>query len=245
MSNVTSICGTPAGAALIPRSWKRPSSLLSFANCRSPCNTLISTEVWKLPAVVNTCEYLVGIVVLRSIIFVATPPTVSIDNDNGVTSIRMISAACDPATNAPPSFPPCTAAPKATHSSGLRFLDGSFPVRRVTSSYTAGIRVDPPTRSTIPRSDAEIPASFNACCTGPLVRSTRSFVSSLNLARVSVISICFGSPFTVVINGRLMLVVEEEERTFFAFSASSRTRCIAVASLRRSIRSVRRNSITR
>jgi len=178
-------------------------------------------------------------------ILVATPPTVSMDRDKGVTSIRMISAACEPATKAPPSFPPCTAAPKATHSSGLRFLDGSFPVRRVTSSYTAGIRVDPPTRSTIPRSDAAIPASESACCTGPLVRSTRSFVSSLNLARVNVISICFGSPFTVVINGRLMLVVEEEERTFFAFSASSRTRCIAVASLRRSIRSVRRNSITR
>ena len=182
---------------------------------------------------------------LRSISFVDIPPIVSIDNERGVTSIRMISAAEEPATSAPPNLPPCTAAPKATHSSGFRFLDGSLPVILVTSSYTDGIRVDPPTKRTMPRSAAVIPASLNACCTGPRVRSTRSLVNSSNFARVSVISMCFGSPFTVVIKGRLILVVEEDDNTFFAFSASSRTRCIAVASLRRSMCCVCRNSITR
>ncbi len=206
ISNVTSICGTPAGAALIPRSWKRPSSLLSLANCRSPCKTLISTEVWKLDAVEKTLLYRVGIVVLRSISFVETPPTVSMERESGVTSIRIISAACVPATSAPESFPPCTAAPSATHSSGFKFRDGSFPVSFLTWSNTAGTRVEPPTSRTSPRSAAVIPASLSACCTGPEVRSTRSCTSSLNFARVNVISMCFGSPFTVVINGRLILV---------------------------------------
>ena len=43
MSKVTSICGTPAHARLMPRSMKLPMSLLSLASSRSPCNTLIST----------------------------------------------------------------------------------------------------------------------------------------------------------------------------------------------------------
>ena len=167
------------------------------------------------------------------------------ESESGVTSIRIISAACDPAISAPPSFPPCTAAPSATHSSGFKLREGSFPVSLRTSSNTAGTRVEPPTRSTMPRSAAVIPASESACCTGPAVRSMRSIVSSSNFARVSVISMCFGSPFTVAINGRLMPVVEEEDNTFLAFSASSRTRCIAVASFRKSTRSVRWNSDTR
>ena len=36
MSNVTSICGIPRGAAGISESWKRPSVLLSAAIGRSP-----------------------------------------------------------------------------------------------------------------------------------------------------------------------------------------------------------------
>ena len=162
ISNVTSICGTPAGAGLMPFNLKFPISLLSLANCLSPCNTFISTEVWKLPAVVKIWLYLVGIVVFLSIILVETPPTVSIPSESGVTSISIISAALLPATIAPPSLPPCTAAPSATHSSGFRLCEGSFPVILLTSSTTAGTRVEPPTNSTIPSSAAEIPASESA-----------------------------------------------------------------------------------
>ena len=39
ISNVTSICGTPRGAAGISVNWKRPKVLLSAAIGRSPCNT--------------------------------------------------------------------------------------------------------------------------------------------------------------------------------------------------------------
>ena len=65
---------------------------------------MISTDVWKFPAVVNTLLNRVGIVVFRSISFVETPPTVSIESESGVTSIRIISAACDPATAGVPQI---------------------------------------------------------------------------------------------------------------------------------------------
>lgn len=46
----------------------------------------MSTAGWLSAAVENTCDLLVGIVVLRSINFVNTPPIVSIPKESGVTS---------------------------------------------------------------------------------------------------------------------------------------------------------------
>jgi len=51
MSKVTSICGTPRGAAGSPTRWKRPSVRLSRAMGRSPCSTCTSTLVWSSAAV--------------------------------------------------------------------------------------------------------------------------------------------------------------------------------------------------
>jgi hypothetical protein len=58
-----------------------------------------------------------------SIIFVAIPPIVSIDNDNGVTSRRRIS----PVELSPAKTAPCSDAPQDTHSSGFKFLFTYFP----------------------------------------------------------------------------------------------------------------------
>ena len=102
ISNVTSICGTPLGAGAIPSSWNLPRDLLSFANCLSPCTTLMSTAVWLSAAVEKIWLFFVGIVVFLSISLVATPPIVSIDSDSGVTSRRRIS----PAPVSPASLPP-------------------------------------------------------------------------------------------------------------------------------------------
>ena len=170
ISNVTSICGTPLLAGGIPSRRNWPRDLLSFANCLSPCTTWISTAVWLSAAVENTWLFLVGIVVLRSISFVATPPRVSIERDSGVTSSRRIS----PAPASPASLPPWIEAPSATHSSGFSVLLGSWPVSCFTFSCTDSIRVEPPTSSTLDRSDAFSPASLNAFCTGAAVLSTRS-----------------------------------------------------------------------
>ena len=53
MEKVTSICGMPRRARRMPVSRKRPSVLLQLAISRSPCSTWMSTEVWKLAAVVK------------------------------------------------------------------------------------------------------------------------------------------------------------------------------------------------
>ena len=77
MSKVTSIWGTPRGAGGRSTSWNLPSVLLNWLISRSPCRTWISTEGCMSSAVVNTSVRLVGMVVLRSMRRVITPPLVS------------------------------------------------------------------------------------------------------------------------------------------------------------------------
>ncbi|MCY1461016.1 hypothetical protein D9M71_786280 [compost metagenome] len=86
MSNVTSICGMPRGDGGIPSRLNSPRALLPAAISRSPWNTLIVTAGWLSSAVEKVCENRVGIVVFFWIIFVITPPRVSIPSDRGVTS---------------------------------------------------------------------------------------------------------------------------------------------------------------
>ena len=74
MSNTTLIFGTPRGAGMMPSRWKRPSVRLSRAISRSPCSTCTSTCVWLSEAVVKVSLLRVGMVVLRSMSRVITPP---------------------------------------------------------------------------------------------------------------------------------------------------------------------------
>ena len=98
---------------------------------------------------------------------------------------------------------------------------GSCPVSCFTLSCTAGILVEPPTSNTFESSEAVIPASFNAFLTGSAVFSTRSCVSSSNLALVRVISKCFGPSAVAVIYGRLIFVCIALESSFLACSAAT------------------------
>ena len=157
MSKVTSIWGTPRGAGGMPVSWKLPRLLLPQAISRSPCSTWISTEGWLSSAVEKVSDFFVGIVVLRSISFVITPPLVSMPSVSGVTSSSSTSL------TSPASTPAWIAAPTATTSSGLTPWCGSLPVSSLTFSRTAGMRVMPPTRTTWSISE---PASASACLTG-------------------------------------------------------------------------------
>ena len=113
MSKVTSICGTPRGADGMPTRSNWPSSLLSAAISRSPWKTRMVTAVWLSSAVEKIWLFLVGIVVLRSIRRVNTPPSVSMPSDSGVTSSSRTSL------TSPFSTPAWIAAPTATTSSGL------------------------------------------------------------------------------------------------------------------------------
>ena len=151
---------------------------------RSPCRTWISTLVWLSSAVLKISLFLVGIVVLRSMSRVNTPPLVSMPRLSGVTSSSSTSL------TSPASTPPWMAAPTATTSSGLTPLCGSLPMSCLTRSCTAGTRVMPPTRITWWISPLLTPASLMALSTGATTRSTRSCVSSSNFARVRVRSRC-------------------------------------------------------
>ena len=229
ISNVTSICGTPRGAGGIPSRTNLPSDLLSTAMGRSPCSTWISTWVWLSLAVEKTGLRRVGMVVLRSIWVVATPPRVSMESDRGVTSSRRISF------TSPPSTPAWIAAPIATTSSGLTPLCGSLPKKARTRSCTAGMRVIPPTMTTSLISPAVRPASESACLSGAMVRSTRSAVSCSSLARVRVMTRCLGPLASAVRYGRLISVCIVVESSILAFSEASLSRWSDWRSLCRSM----------
>src|SRR4051794_37071502 len=187
MSKATSICGTPRGAGGRPVSSNMPSFLLYIAISRSPWNTWICTEGWLSSAVVKISERLVGIVVLRSMSLVMIPPLVSMPRDSGVTSRSRTSF------TSPRRTPAWSAAPMATTSSGLTPLLGSLPpVSSLTRSETAGMRVEPPTRTTWSIWPTEMPASRIAWLNGARARSSRSCVSRWNSARVIVTSRCRG-----------------------------------------------------
>ena len=80
----------------------------------------------------NTCDFLVGIVVLRSIILVITPPAVSIPSDRGATSRSSSSLVL--LLPCPVRIDACTAAPYATASSGFSDLLSCLPLKYEESS---------------------------------------------------------------------------------------------------------------
>ena len=186
MSNVTSIWGMPRGAGGSPTSWNLPRVRLSRAIDRSPCSTCTSTLVWLSAAVEKISLFLVGMVVLRSIRVVRTPPSVSMPSDSGVTSSSSRSL------TSPASTPACRAAPTATTSSGLTPLWGSLPNRSLTTACTRGTRVEPPTMTTSSIPEASRPASDSARRTGSTVFCSRSSTSCSNRARLSFMARCLG-----------------------------------------------------
>ena len=193
ISKVTSTWGTPRGAGGIPSRTNLPKDLLSLAIGRSPWSTLISTCGWLSLAVEKIWLFSDGIVVLRSINGVATPPNVSTERVNGVTSRSKMSF------TSPPRTPAWIAAPIATTSSGFTPRWGSLSNSFRTASWTAGIRVIPPTRTTSSIAERSRSASFNAWRTGPKERSIRSAVSCSSFARVKFITKCLGPLASAVI----------------------------------------------
>mmetsp|Transcript_37007 Transcript_37007/g.62319 ORF Transcript_37007/g.62319 Transcript_37007/m.62319 type:complete len:388 (+) Transcript_37007:1130-2293(+) len=229
MSKVTSICGTPRGAGGTPTRSNCPSSLLSAAISRSPCSTLMPTWVWLSAAVENTWLFFVGMVVLRLMRRVNTPPRVSIPRERGVTSNSRISF------TSPRSTPPWMAAPSATTSSGLTLLLGSLLNSSFTICCTRGMRDMPPTINTSLISLVDTPASLIASLHGCLVRSRRGPTSASSLDRVTCTFKCFAPVASAVMKGRLISVLCVDESSIFAFSAASLRRCTASLSPVRSM----------
>ena len=110
----------------------------------------------------------VGMVVLRGIIGVITPPSVSTPSESGVTSRSTMSF------TSPESTPAWTAAPMATTSSGFTPCCGSLPKKLLDVSCTIGMRVEPPTRTTSSISFGLLLRVGQAFLVGSSVRWTRS-----------------------------------------------------------------------
>ena len=154
------------------------------------------TAVWLSSAVEKVWLFLVGMVVLRSISGVNTPPRVSMPRVSGVTSSSSTSL------TSPCSTPAWIAAPSATTSSGLTPLCGSRPKKSFTASTTLGMRVMPPTRTTSSMSVFFRPASFSAWSQGPMVLAIRSSTRASSLARVSLMLRCSGPDAFIEMKGR-------------------------------------------
>mmetsp|Transcript_7733 Transcript_7733/g.12644 ORF Transcript_7733/g.12644 Transcript_7733/m.12644 type:complete len:419 (+) Transcript_7733:287-1543(+) len=229
MSKETSICGTPRGAGGMPTRSNWPSSLLSAAISRSPCSTLICTCGWLSAAVENTWLFFVGMVVFRLISLVKTPPSVSMPSESGVTSSSRMSL------TSPFSTPPWMAAPMATTSSGFTPLLGARPKNSRTRSCTLGMRLMPPTSSTSEMSSFFSPPSLRQVLQGPIVRATRSSTICSNCAREIFTFMCLGPVASAVMKGSETSVWGSPSSSRLAFSAASRSRCMARASPERSM----------
>ena len=167
--------------------------MLSSTIGRSPCITWMSTAVCPSSAVEKTCDLRAGMVVLRSITWVITPPMVSTPSESGVTSSRSTSF------TSPVNTPAWMAAPMATTSSGLTLLFGSLLISLRTNSWITGMRLAPPTRTTSSISLTLFPASFKTASKGVRQRSTRSLVSCSRRARVRRNCRCLGPLASAVI----------------------------------------------
>mmetsp|Transcript_24253 Transcript_24253/g.53991 ORF Transcript_24253/g.53991 Transcript_24253/m.53991 type:complete len:313 (+) Transcript_24253:780-1718(+) len=212
----------------MPTSSNSPRDLLSTAISLSPCSTLICTCVWLSAAVEKVCAFFVGMVVLRLIRRVNTPPRVSSPRLSGVTSSSRMSF------TSPRSTPPWMAAPMATTSSGLTPLEGLRPKKVSTVSCTLGMRVMPPTNNTSFNSVFFTPLSLRQVLQGERVRCTSSSTSDSNLALVRRTFRCLGPVASAVMKGREISVEERPSNSRLAFSAASRRRCMARGSLERS-----------
>ena len=207
-----------------------PSILLSAAISRSPWKTRMVTAVWLSSAVENTWLFLVGIVVLRSIRRVNTPPSVSMPSDSGVTSSSSTSF------TSPLSTPAWIAAPMATTSSGFTPLCGSLPKNCFTISMTFGMRVMPPTRTTSSIWPAVTPASLRAARQGSMVFCDQVIDEGFELGAGELQGQMLRARMaSAVMKGRLISVCVADDSSILAFSAASFRRCRASLSLRRSM----------
>mmetsp|Transcript_2902 Transcript_2902/g.4769 ORF Transcript_2902/g.4769 Transcript_2902/m.4769 type:complete len:229 (+) Transcript_2902:846-1532(+) len=137
------------------------------------------------------------------------------------------------------------AAPIATTSSGLTPRDGAFPKKPSTFSCTLGMRDMPPTRITSFTSLVEIPASLMHFSHGPIVLCTRESTMPSNCAFEIFTLRCLGPVASAVMKGSETSVCASPSSSRFAFSAASRSRCMARLSPERSIDDSRLNSLSR
>ena len=163
-------------------------------------------------------------------IFVITPPTVSIPNDKGVASITIKPWVSS--LSSPQIIPPWMAAPVQMASSGLIPVFGSFPLKNsLTNCLTLGILLDPPTNTISSILFFFKPESSKAVYIGPKVFLNRSELSSSNLALVRTSDKSRPSARSSI----SIVVSWVADKALLAFSTSLFSFWIALLSLERSL----------
>ena len=140
---------------------------------------------------------------------------VSIPRERGVTSSKSTSL------TSPVNTAPWIAAPIATASSGLTPLFGAFPKNSLTLSWTFGILVCPPTKSTSSILSLVRPESFKQASSGFKDRVTRSETIPSSFALDICNYRCFGPFWSAERYARFTSVWVVEDNSIFAFSAAS------------------------
>mmetsp|Transcript_11027 Transcript_11027/g.23200 ORF Transcript_11027/g.23200 Transcript_11027/m.23200 type:complete len:231 (-) Transcript_11027:1170-1862(-) len=142
-------------------------------------------------------------------------PSVSMPNDNGVTSMSNNSVELDNLT--PERIAPWTAAPYATASSGLMDLQRFFPPKNSDNCcWICGTRVLPPTRTISSMSALLILASLSTAFTVSRQRVKKGVQSFSNCARVT-----FKVPSSPPTSSPMSIsTVSLEESSRFVFSAA-------------------------
>mmetsp|Transcript_41095 Transcript_41095/g.132176 ORF Transcript_41095/g.132176 Transcript_41095/m.132176 type:complete len:255 (-) Transcript_41095:750-1514(-) len=190
------------------------------------------TWLWWSWTVVNVCVLTDGSTVLRGVMTIIAPPSISMPRLRGVTSTSTMSQdGGRPTVRAWPSAEPrqrsspWIAAPMATASSGLTLCCGNCerPKNSLMSCWILGIRVLPPTITISSMSVLASPASFSTCLIGSKVFVKSSAFKCSNFERVSVSRRSWplkkASTSTVVLTSVLS--------ARFASSTATRSRCIA------------------
>ena len=229
MSKVTSICGTPRGAGAMPVSSNVPSGLLSRASSRSPWKTWMSTCDWLSSAVVNDLGRL-GRDRRVALDQLGHDPALGLDAEaqrGDVDQQDVLALALEDA--------------------GLQGgADGDDLVRvhALVGLLAAGQLLDElgdgghPGRAADEDDVVDLvdgdPGVLDDLLERRLGALSRSAVICWNCARVSFSSRCTG-PFSVIERYcSEMLVAVALDSSFFACSAASRSRCMAILSLARS-----------
>ena len=159
-----------------------PSKLLSLTRARSPLYTCISTPGWLSEYIEKILFFFVGIVVLRLMRAVMTPPAVSIPRERGGNLEKKILESSQRSRRRGWRLD-C----KAIGESLIRvdaLLLGSLPSKKSETSLTIhGVRVEPLTKMISWMFDLSILESWRTFSTGSRVLRNRSWHSSTPLNR--------------------------------------------------------------
>ena len=134
--------------------------------------------VWPSLKVVNSWDLATGIAVLRAMIFSTNSPMVSMPSDSGLTSSSKKSSA----GLLPMSTSAWMPAPMATTRSGSISPRGWRPKNSATAERTSGMRVAPPTSSTLSMAPASRLASRSTRRQAVIARRSSGAASSANCA---------------------------------------------------------------